>query len=124
MKLYVDDVRQIPDESWTLCRTISQAVRLLATQLDHIEVISLDFDAGYMRAPNLEALLQHKPCVSVTPFVVDEEKFDAIAWALSLIPEEQRPEVRVHSANPIARGVLGSIVKLDTVTRPKKEING
>lgn len=44
MKLYLDDVRGLPDDSWTLARTAEEAKELLATGL--VEYASLDHDLG------------------------------------------------------------------------------
>ncbi len=42
MKLWLDDERPIPDESWTLAKTIAEAKDLL-TNADSYEWVSLDF---------------------------------------------------------------------------------
>ena len=42
MKLFVDDIRKLPDESWSLARTVSEAIR--AINMFDFEVISLDHD--------------------------------------------------------------------------------
>jgi len=42
MKLWVDDIRDAPDESWIVARKVEQAIRLIATQT--FETISIDHD--------------------------------------------------------------------------------
>ncbi len=44
MKLFVDDVRDAPDESWTVARTAEEAIWMLAR--GGVEVLSLDHDLG------------------------------------------------------------------------------
>lgn len=42
IKLYLDDIRSPPDETWTVARTVEEAFRLL---LEHeVEAASLDYD--------------------------------------------------------------------------------
>ena len=47
MKLFLDDVRDVPDTSWTLARTVDDAIFELR-QVDawDWEVVSLDYDLG------------------------------------------------------------------------------
>ncbi len=47
MKLYIDDIRDAPDESWTLVRTISEAIRFIDRYSHEIKEISLDHDISY-----------------------------------------------------------------------------
>lgn len=44
MKLYIDDIRYAPDESWTVIRTITEAIRCIAFWGNEITEISLDHD--------------------------------------------------------------------------------
>lgn len=99
MKLYVDDVRNAP-EGWELCRTITRAIELLATQ--KVTEVSLDFDAGY-----------HRENGDGSFSFVDSENFSPIAWFISYMPREIRPKVHVHSWNSMSRGILGAILGVD-----------
>ncbi len=47
MKLYIDDIRDVPDPSWTLCRNITEAIRCIAWWGDEITEISLDHDISF-----------------------------------------------------------------------------
>lgn len=42
MKLFVDDMRNAPDDSWVVARKVEQAIRLLAVQ--NFDEVSLDHD--------------------------------------------------------------------------------
>src|SRR4029453_5057563 len=44
-KLYIDDLRNSPDDSWIVARTITGAIRVLATM--DVDVISLDQDISH-----------------------------------------------------------------------------
>ena len=44
MKLYLDDIRAAPDDSWVVARTAQDAIKWLKTL--NVEVISLDHDLG------------------------------------------------------------------------------
>jgi hypothetical protein len=44
-KLYIDDLRNSPDDSWIVARTITGAIRVLATM--DVDVISLDHDMSH-----------------------------------------------------------------------------
>ncbi|GAA4395229.1 cyclic-phosphate processing receiver domain-containing protein [Tsukamurella soli] len=45
MKLFVDDLRDPPDASWTVARTSAEAIRLLDGD-EPVETLSLDHDLG------------------------------------------------------------------------------
>jgi hypothetical protein len=45
IKLYIDDIRNAPDDSWIVVRTITGAIRVLATMA--VDVISLDHDISH-----------------------------------------------------------------------------
>lgn len=47
MKIFVDDIREVPDDSWTLCRTITEAISAIAMFGDSITEISLDHDISH-----------------------------------------------------------------------------
>ena len=48
MKLFIDDLRNAPDASWIVVRTVTGAIRALATM--EVDFISLDLTVR----PNLE----------------------------------------------------------------------
>lgn len=47
MNLYLDDVRNPPDDSWTLVRTAEEARTIIASGV--VECASLDHDLGEVR---------------------------------------------------------------------------
>lgn len=110
MKLYVDDIRKAPDDSWHVVRTITEAVRILANH--EVKECSLDHDiACYLWRGQ-----EH----------TSNETFVPIAYFIALMPESMRPEiVRIHTANPVGGEILASILKgkVKNLIRDDKKIN-
>lgn len=67
MKLFVDDIRNAPDESWTVARTVNSAISAIDT-FDFDE-ISLDHDISHQ--VSVGTLSRPYPC---------EETFTAVAY--------------------------------------------
>lgn len=83
MKLWIDDERNPPDNSWIIARTADNAMRLIGTGI--FQEISLDHDlgeekTGYDVICHLEFLLNVKSLMFSFPDVI-----------------------RCHSANPVGR---------------------
>lgn len=93
MKLFVDDVRLCPD-GWILARTITQAVRLLAS--GNVTEVSLDHDI----ACRLVSGQEH----------TSNETFEPVAYYLVLM--SKRPEIRIHTANVVAGQRMASILEI------------
>lgn len=80
IKIFLDDLRDPPDDSWTVCRTAEEAILKLSEE--NVEEISLDHDlgaelTGYDVAKYIEqqVVMNRMPC----------------------------PRWSVHSANPVGR---------------------
>jgi hypothetical protein len=89
MKLFLDDVRNPPDNSWTVTRDAHKCIALL--KLGKVEVISLDHDLG-----------ENTPT-----------GYDVLKWIekVTALGEFTPPkEIRVHSANPVGRGVMDAAI--------------
>ncbi len=117
-RLFIDDIRDAPDESWVLARTITEAIRLIAQFGDSIEEISLDHDiSAEVRVNGV-----------YRPFPTDEN-FSAVAY---YIAEKYRnetiftpgsdingmpcikkwyPKITVHSSNPVGSENMQAILK-------------
>lgn len=87
MKIYVDDIRQPPDDTWILVRTNTEAISLLAT--GHVTEISLDHDIAY--------LSKRRPGDGMIIEGFTDETFKPVAYYISLMKE--RPTVLFHTAN-------------------------
>jgi hypothetical protein len=85
MKLWVDDLRPPPDDTWTVARTSEEAV--LHLLMRPWEVMSLDHDLGG-----------------------EDTTREIIKWLCECEPECWPPEVLVHTSNPVGRTwLLGMI---------------
>ena len=101
MKLYVDDLRKCP-EGWTLARTNTEAIRLLAT--GYVEEISIDHD---ICVPNVQFVNE----VVRKRLAIGEETFQPVAYYLATMPESMRPStINFHTANPEGAAKMKSIL--------------
>lgn len=94
MKLYVDDLRRCPD-GWKLARTITEAISHLYN--GRVDEISLDHDIVFVRGSDIR---MHK------------ETFMAVAYYLTVMPNELRPRrIRIHTANVDAGWKMHDLLK-------------
>lgn len=84
--VFVDDVREPPDELWVIARNYTSALLLLRTGL--VKVISLDHDLG-LNKYGAETLTGY----DIAKWIEGE------VYHGNLIA----PEIQVHSANPVGR---------------------
>lgn len=91
MKLWVDDIRNAPDDSWHVARTALEAIRSIA-RFD-FEVISLDHDISHQLT--MGELGRPYPC---------NETFASVAYYLALKHGGTvgYPKIIVHSSNLVA----------------------
>ena len=80
MKLFVDDIRKLPDDSWQLARNVSEAIR--AINMFDFDVISLDHD--------IEGSQETFDTVAL--FI--KEKYNRRVEGLGI------PKIILHTANP------------------------
>ncbi len=80
MKLWVDDLRDAPDESWTVVRKVQSVINALS--LFECDEISLDHD------------IENRP---------DDETFFPVAQYIGLMYENThfKPKITIHSINPV-----------------------
>ena len=93
MKLFVDDIRACP-EGWIPAKTVTEAIRFLATQ--PITVVSLDHDIGCRLVNGHE----HS----------SNETFEPVARYIALMPDERLPHVLIHTANLEAGRRMAEII--------------
>src|SRR5688572_14441802 len=97
MRLFIDDLRTAP-EGWVLTRTITEAIRILATQ--KVEEVSLDHDIVYV---NERGEFTGK---------CSQENYTPVAWFIREMEEQDRPHtVYIHTANPDGATALTGILK-------------
>lgn len=91
MKLFIDDIRNAPDDSWVTARTITEAIRILATM--HVDEVSIDHD------------ISHQVIIGETerPYPCGE-MFEAVAWYIKAMPKTSSPSrITIHTSNPVGR---------------------
>jgi len=100
-KLYVDDIRNIPDDEWDVARTYDQAIYMLG--MNNYDVVSLDHDLGDFRKDGREMT-----GYDVLMYLVERKENNLHVPAT----------IYVHTANPPAR-----IKMISTIQRYWKSIN-
>ena len=100
MKLFVDDIRNAPDDTWVLARTIKAA--LSAIDRFEFDTVSLDHDISHQ--VTVGAVSRPYPC---------EETFSVVATYLGVLrrtyPERVVPEIIIHTANPVGANIMAKI---------------
>jgi len=89
MKVWLDDVRPVPDNSWIRTETAQQTIELLRTE--QVEIVSLDHDLG----------------------LLEETGYDVIKWIERMVrstTDYEPPEIRVHTDNPPARERMNAAI--------------
>lgn len=101
IKLFVDDIRSCPD-GWHAARTVTEAIRILATQ--DVKEISLDHDITHAILPGDPAENEKN---TYQP-VCCPETFEPVAWYLKAI--EFAGPITLHTANPAGAEKMKSIL--------------
>jgi len=116
-RLWVDDLRE-PPEGWTWTKTVTEAIRILATQ--DVTEVSLDHDISHVVKPkewlnipqgievqNSEAIYAIASRGTEVP-ISCMETFEPVAWFLAYCPFGVR-NVRIHTASPVAADRIKNI---------------
>ena len=99
LKLFVDDIRNAPDDTWILERTITGAIRKLSMM--QFDVVSLDHDISL--AVKVGLIYRPFPC---------DETYEPVARYLALMPEDTKPKsIILHTANPPAAEKMAYILR-------------
>ena len=96
MKIFLDDIRTPPDDSWTLIKSAEMTIKLL--KLGVVEELSLDHDLGRKKTGH-----------------------DVLLWMEKAVVKESftpPSNIVIHSANPVGRknmqATIESIKRLRT----------
>jgi hypothetical protein len=106
MKLYVDDIRNAPDETWTLVRTISEAIKFLALYGMEVTHISLDHDISFpVYVDGTTRPYPSKDTFATVAYYIARTKqyFDEMS--------EWRPDITIHTSNPDGAETIYRILK-------------
>jgi hypothetical protein len=103
MKLFLDDMRYPPDGSWTLARTVAEAVAIISASEIPLEAVSFDYDMGQTCRELHESAWQPIAC----------EHTDGRDLALWMHTHGVRAhQVLIHTQNPAGRRALWAMVPL------------
>lgn len=96
-KLWIDDVRPAPDDSWDIARTYNEAIEKL--KKFHYNTISFDHDLGDFREDGREMT-----------------GYDILMWVVErlqndLAGERLPTQYNVHSANPVAQQRMNGVIE-------------
>src|SRR4030095_3462450 len=87
MKLFIDDLRNAPDASWIVVRTVTGAIRALATM--EVDVISLDHDISHHVSVDGDS----------RPFAC-RENFSAVCYFIGAKYQSRSPpRIILHTSN-------------------------
>jgi hypothetical protein len=115
MKLFVDDIRDAPDDSWTVVRKVLPAIRLIATQ--QVTEISLDHD--------IENRPSDETFMPVAYFIGEKHytsrQIDTAFMGSEFCPPAQKklmearlhlyPRITIHSVNPVGAKEMAAVLK-------------
>lgn len=120
LKIFVDDLRDPPNTTWHLARTITEAIRILATQ--DVTEVSLDYDIIFKR--NKKNSSQSETFEPVCRYIALRHKYRGFISDTQYIPLSPI-QVYCHSANPLAvkkySNILGYPIKQLKQTEEKND---
>ncbi len=104
MKVYLDDERATPDETWTRTYTVAETIELLET--GQVEYLSLDNDLGENQL----------------------EGFRVLDWLEEQVYLHQTmliPIITIHSANPVRVAHMQQVIRsIERIKQQKEAGNG
>lgn len=121
MKLWVDDIRNAPDESWHVARTALAAIRAIARY--DFEVISLDHDISHQ--VQVGAIERPFPCeetfMSVAFYLVEKywiskDSGNGFKLGRLVVP----PKIIIHTSNQVAGDEMATMFKEVEIPCEKK----
>ena len=139
MKLFVDDVRDAPDDSWHVVRTVTEAIRCLYRFKADIKEISIDHDIGHVNVQAYDDEGVWIPDQKIS--CACPETFEAVAYFIGELWLLERnlevngykelgvhiaspglsPKVTIHSVNPQGAQKIKDVLKesgIDAELRP------
>ena len=105
MKLFIDDIRQPPDDSWSLANDVSQAIRYICQFGESITHISIDHDISFEITMN--GVSRPFPSPDTFQCVAD---YIALYYTLHNAPETPFPKIVIHSSNPAGADRIKAIL--------------
>lgn len=111
VKLWLDDIRVPPDESWTWCKTANEAKLILLA--GNVEEASLDHDLGAcekcLKGMDAEEWLWRHDMKSIPNCEHYGTGYTLVSWMEeNHVWPKTRP--KVHSANPVGRRRMEMVI--------------
>lgn len=126
MKLWVDDIRNAPDDSWHIARTAVEAIRAIARY--DFDVISLDHDISHQVSIGTK-LDRPFPCgetfASVAYFITERYAHmrdweHAPDGSFEKGKSDTRPKIILHTSNQVAGDEMSEVLSQANLTVEKK----
>lgn len=106
MKLWIDDIRTPPDDSWHICRDVSSAIRALDMFYADVDEINLDHDISHQ--VSVGGMSRPYPCT---------ETFEAVARYITRLKlyvhasgMKWNPAIRLHTSNSVGAYKMRAIL--------------
>lgn len=109
MKLFIDDIRTPPDDTWHICRDVFSAIRALDMYYEDVTEINLDHDISHQVVVN--GMSRPYPCT---------ETFEAVARYLCILKKYQdartdehriwEPKIHIHTSNFVGAGRMKDLL--------------
>lgn len=103
MKLYIDDIRTPPNDTWNICRNVGAAIRALDMFYKEVTDINLDHDISHQVV--VGKMSRPYPC---------EETFESVARYIAMLHKldpEWNPSIIIHTSNPVGAEAMKSVLK-------------
>lgn len=116
MKLWIDDIRTPPDDTWHICRDVSSAVRALDMFAFDITEINLDHDISHQ--VSIGGMSRPYPCT---------ETFQSVARYIATLKRlhpEWNPKVQIHTSNYVGAQAMQTILKEAELYADAKVVGG
>lgn len=117
MKLWVDDIRIPPDDSWHICRSVYAAVRALEMFWPDVDQINLDHDISHQ--VTIGKMSRPYPC---------DETFAVVAMYMALIKKANptwNPKITIQTSNPVGAELMENILMNAGFPMPeRKKVGG
>ncbi len=126
MKLWVDDIRNAPDDSWTVARTVTSAISAISRY--DFDEISLDHDISHQVV--IGNLSRPYPCgetfMAVVYFIAQKywhEKGIDGSDVLYVSRTNLVPKITIHTSNQVAGDEMAQVLA-DVGIRSEKQYRG
>lgn len=116
MKLWIDDIRIPPDNSWHICRSVGGAVRALDMYYLQVTEINLDHDISH------QVILGKMS----RPYACDET-FESVARYIAILKKvspQWNPTVNIQTSNPIGADTMMKIFTDAGIRSERKFVGG